>query len=475
VARLKNKGHDRNKRQGVNGQGNGVRTKQPFNVIASMLKWRGLRKLIIEPLHTQHGKVIIVSLFTSLLLFLALHTNLFSLFKFDDLLNRQFVAYTEAYVDKVVSRDIVILIIEGDSKNNGELGAFGSGWRKYHSHLIDALSNAGAKVIAFDMYFEDVSSENDENLGRAIQQASKKGTKVILGVRDYKATDGSLAPQTSPKLASYLNSGNWGQLEIGGTHRDSPLIRKLRLAEDRSNDLPSWIEAEKYPVVPSFPLQVAMQFWAGTESVTAIYDKDKNQIDVQASGGSTLRSVPVQRDMSFIFDIADKNVLDKMSFSYGEIFRNIQDTQYLTTLFKGKVVLIGVRATDDLRPVSNNYKRYGIEILASVTSNLLQSFYIRPLSDLYQYLLILMMCFAGALLQTRLKNWMQYTFSLKIFGFTDTKLELPIALGLVGALYLLAAFLVYVQTRYILNIPYQLAGLVITFYLLKVILPTRSI
>jgi CHASE2 domain-containing sensor protein len=421
-----------------------------------------------EPLETSWTRVFAVSLLVSLFLILALHTDLFSLFKLNEFIDRKFIAYTEAFVDKPISEDIRILTIEEDQQKNGELGNFGPGWRKYHSQLIDALSRAGAKVIAFDMYFEDASPENDENFGKTIQRATQAGTKVVIGVREYEIIDGKQIPQVIPALADYLDSINYAALEVGGRTRESPLMRKLKLAEDPSTPMPDWIEAEKYPVIPSYPLQVVTQYWGGRDKAVALYLKNENQISVQVPGGQFARSIPVDRQMDFIFDVADKNTLDQISFPYSEvILHHLKDDEYLKKRFGGKIVLVGVKAANDLQPVSANERRYGIEILASVTSNLLQGFYIRTLSDRYRYLLILVMCLIGALLATRFRHWLKYNLQLNIFNFAEFKFGLPISIIVVSVVYLLASFLVYVQLRRILDIPYHLAALVITFYVMK--------
>jgi CHASE2 domain-containing sensor protein len=427
-----------------------------------------------EPPHTPWRKVFWVSTLTSLLLFLALHTDLFGLFKFDDFINRQFIAYTEAYVEKPISGDIAILTIETEPQKNGGLGDFGPGWRQHYRQLIDALSEAGARVVAFDMYFEDVSPESDESFGEAIQRARLAGTSVVLGARNFLTTDDEETPQMSPRLARYLDRANWGLIEIGGQSRDSILIRQVRLAQSPPRDSAAWLEVERHPVIPSLPLRVAMQFWAGREPVVAVFDKGQGNIDVHVSGRSIVKSVPVGHNLDFIFDVTDKNTLDAISFPFAETFNNLKDREHLKRLFGGKIVLVGVKDPNDLRQVSHDEKRYGVEILASVTSNLLLSFYIRPLPDGYQYLLLLLMCVAGALLGTRFRNWLQYKVSLKAFDFIEHKPEIPVALGVVGAVYLLTAFFVYVQTRYIFSIPYHLAALVLTFYLIKA-LPSERV
>lgn len=228
MAKRKAKNHDRKKYQDISKEENVLHNQLFISSQDTVAKSTSSKNLIAEPVTIPWFKVSVISILISFLLLLALHTDLVSLFKFDNFINQQFGDYTEAYVDKSFSKDIMILTIEEDPQKNGGLEKFGPSWRKYHSQLINALSEAGAKVIAFDMYFENASPEDDENFGEAIQRANQTGTKVILGVRNYKSVDDKQVPQIIPKLVGYINSSNWALLDVGGRNRDSPLIRKRK-------------------------------------------------------------------------------------------------------------------------------------------------------------------------------------------------------------------------------------------------------
>jgi CHASE2 domain-containing sensor protein len=388
--------------------------------------------------------VILVTALTGFLLSLAFHTGFFGLIGLDNFIDRRFWGYANNYVDKSLSRDIAIISIAEDPDKNGSLGKFGVKWRGHHAELINALSTADvkAKVIAFDMYFEDALPEKDDELGRAIQSADRSGTKVVLGSRTYRTIDDRQVPQISQKLAAYLDESNWALLEIGGSERGSSLIGKVKLGHAPSEELPLWISTHRQQIIPSLPLQAAMHFWADQQQAVAVLDSDSDRIDVQTPAQAILRSIPVTRAMDFTFDIADKNDLGNISYSYHEVLNNLSNRTYLRSIFGGKIVMVGVRATQDLREVSGSEKQYGIEVLAGVTSNLVQEIYIQPLSNGYQYIIIFVMSFMGALLPTLFGNLMKYRIPIKPLTLAEVRVDIPLAVGAACLLFVLLAFFV---------------------------------
>lgn len=54
-------------------------------------------------------------------------------------------------------------------------------WRSNHAQLIERLSAAGARVVAFDIYLSQRSPEHDAKLLSAVQAARERGTTVIFG------------------------------------------------------------------------------------------------------------------------------------------------------------------------------------------------------------------------------------------------------------------------------------------------------
>ncbi|MBI3929302.1 MAG: adenylate/guanylate cyclase domain-containing protein [Armatimonadetes bacterium] len=121
-----------------------------------------------------------------------------------------------------LSPDIVLVAIDAASVEK-----FGR-WpwpRDVHARLIRRLSEAGARVIAFDISF-GYQSQGDAELVRSIREA---GNEVVL-VRSYvKGGDGKLTPDRIPEpLRSELGTSRLGspglQIDSDGVFRRAPLV-----------------------------------------------------------------------------------------------------------------------------------------------------------------------------------------------------------------------------------------------------------
>ena len=97
-------------------------------------------------------------------------------------------SYTMALGDLVSSVPLNdrIVIVSFDQRSEARLGSPGPGWRQEHARLIDRLVDGGAKVIAFDLFFEKPGSADAELLA-AIHRARERGSQVFVGVRQLLA------------------------------------------------------------------------------------------------------------------------------------------------------------------------------------------------------------------------------------------------------------------------------------------------
>jgi CHASE2 domain-containing sensor protein len=93
-------------------------------------------------------------------------------------------------------------------------------WRTDHAHVLDALSQAGAQVVAFAFRFP-APSPGDTAFARAIRDARRRGTGVVVGFDNW---DGAL-PRISPALRDAGPA--WGSVCMGadgtGSYRVLPL------------------------------------------------------------------------------------------------------------------------------------------------------------------------------------------------------------------------------------------------------------
>ena len=101
------------------------------------------------------------------------------------------------------SGDIVLVTIDDQSLQDI------SRWpwpRRYHADLTDALTNAGAKRIFFDLLFHGPTTPVDDRICRGDPQVGK----VYLAVRTRSGTDGSSSIDANPMplLTKHARLGN---------------------------------------------------------------------------------------------------------------------------------------------------------------------------------------------------------------------------------------------------------------------------
>ncbi|MCA1583180.1 MAG: CHAT domain-containing protein [Acidobacteria bacterium] len=95
----------------------------------------------------------------------------------------------------------------------------GANWRGEHARLVEKLSQAGARVVVFDMFFPK-PKEFDEDFSRAIGAAKERGTAVVVGVDEVRDRKPAIAPALSTVTG-------WGLLCVGETQDSADLVPLL--------------------------------------------------------------------------------------------------------------------------------------------------------------------------------------------------------------------------------------------------------
>ena len=126
-----------------------------------------------------------------------------------------------------------VAIVTIDRRTEQELGRkFDRSWRVEHALLVDRLSQAGARAIAFDMYFEEPSTPADDAFKAALQRAKDRHTAVFIGMR----TVNNGLPYVVPMLREQV--AGVGLLCIGarlGYATTAPLVVGMRAPEPDSS------------------------------------------------------------------------------------------------------------------------------------------------------------------------------------------------------------------------------------------------
>ena len=384
--------------------------------------------------------------------------GLFNAVKLDDWLERRFVGYMDGFVETPFDRRVGLILASDDPSKNGSLGAPTPAWRCHYAKLLTGLSAAGAKVVAFDLFFED-GSECDQQFADAIRQASRAGTGVVVGARRYTADGGIPQPVIAPALAEAVEN-RWGILE------GRPVARRLRLAAPITENVPSLIEEHETGVVPSVALRTVMHVEAqkkSNEPITAAIDREHDLIRLRDGAGSPVKSIPVvDADMYMIVGVASRQDLAP------DVFHEVQaNADYPDRLarFNGKIVVIGYTSPQDRWDISagDSEARYGVELQASAISNLLRGVYIKPLGASAQYLVILIMGAAGALIRRGFGKGSRLSIPIKARSVAHDRVHVPIPLVAAVVVYALVAFLMYKQYRLIFDISYHIVSLLFMY------------
>lgn len=83
------------------------------------------------------------------------------------LMDLQFLFATYSYAPSDFSSDIVMVVIDEYSEKQMRQTLESLLWRKTDPQVLEKLTTAGAKVIAYDMEFTGESTTYDEKLGLA--------------------------------------------------------------------------------------------------------------------------------------------------------------------------------------------------------------------------------------------------------------------------------------------------------------------
>jgi adenylate cyclase len=280
----------------------------------------------------------------------------------------------QLFTSEPPSPNIVIAGI--DDKTLETYGRWAEWPRSLHAQAVDSLSQAGAKVIAFDVIFTDISPD-DEMLATAMAEADNivlaaVGTQLVSDAGPEITYDNFLLPTASLKQAA-SNIGHANVVPDGdGTVRRLPLI----------------VKSSSGQVYPSLTLAVLHRLFS--VPLPQEYPLQNGAVYLLA------RDIPV--DTSYFLRInfaADNN--QRPYVSYGDVITGNFDH----SLVKNKIVLIGMTATgepDTWAIPTSTAKVPGVFIHAGAMDTILTQRFLRepgiPIELLIMLLLIAITAFA---------------------------------------------------------------------------------
>jgi adenylate cyclase len=267
-----------------------------------------------------------------------------------------------------------VTVVAVDEKSIAELGRWP--WpRNVHARLIDILTQAEAKAIAFDILFPEPDKDRpwaDTELGRA---AAKSG-RVVFGMHfEDKDADGRLTQPKFP-IPALLKPGVLpGFVNIRG--QSDGINRRLPVWVLHENRFYPALAFAAYAAAEKVSPDQLLESW--TPPIPT--EGEWNELHLNFNGGY--------------------QVFPYHSFS--DVFKGLVPREQ----FKNKIVVIGGTATAlfDYTPVPNNEHFPGLEIHATALDNYLNRNYLKPAGGEWTALLIVIFAFAGAFTLTRVPVW----------------------------------------------------------------------
>jgi CHASE2 domain-containing sensor protein len=288
--------------------------------------------------------------------------------------------------------DSRVAIIAIDNQTERRVGrSFDRSWRAEHAVLLDRLSQAGARAVVFDMYFEEPSGMADNWFRAALQRARDRHTEVFIGMR--RLNNG--VPHVIPAFRQHASGV--GLLCVGsrlGYATTVPLVIGLRTSDSEGM---AWQS-----------LRFGLGFLAAFGGSTVVSLDEEERKLLIADGGrvrevwlGNLEAVQSRQPICPALRVRDETAQLIVRLSNISHWRRapalvkyedaVAPPLSIPVNWNGKIVLVGVtKASADAEGVegSDVYKvlrgfnaeeRFGVELHADAISNLLSSRQLHPL------------------------------------------------------------------------------------------------
>lgn len=413
----------------------------------------------------------------SLIVLLASTFGLFNVVGIDDYFQK--LSYNYLRSERLGNRSfgddqIRVILVDQNTRVEGFPSSSRIDDRPYHAELINALAQAGARVVALDIFLNG-TSDWDQKLATAIAQASQSGTQVIIGTNGVESTGEPSTPV--PEMLREPLKDRLGNIrsvpEQAGYRR---IVRAVSLGEEITSGPRQQISDQGLSIAPSFVLEAIRQFRRRPDNPPATPFFNNADNTIRLVDKQTVFSIPVDsEDLAYYFGVPDvdrlKTEFDRVSSTYQSVYGQRNNPEALRE-FRGKLVMIGYEA-EDMHYVNGVRQIPGVQIQAAVASNILQGVHLKHLSGLKNYLVILMMVALGwALQSSRLRR---FSISLPFESRVLKKLiTIPLPLMIVTLLYLVAIYLIYSRTLWVVDMTYHIAALFFSYWAAGWLRQTRS-
>ncbi len=280
----------------------------------------------------------------------------------------------------------IITIVAVDDASIARYGRWSAWSRALHADLIEQLTAAGARAIAFDFLFDTPSTdpEADERLAAAMRAAGMVVQPVLApgdGFHEIPGAvrfDGRILPYAHFLAASAA---------VGSTnvlHDEDGYVRRIPTVVA--------IDQERYLNLPLATLLVYLN--GGPLPGKELPSPQNNHLFVAG------RRIPVgasgEMNIYYAGPPARQGQHTFQTVSYADVL----DGRFAPELFQNKIVLVGITATSepdtDLTPVGRGRPMYGVEILANTLESIWsEQFIVSPGLPLQMAVLLLLGVLTG--------------------------------------------------------------------------------
>ena len=405
------------------------------------------------PISPRARKIVAIALLAAVITCVLLNLRVFNFLFIEDWFEARAVNHMSNFMgrDPFDPNVKIVLIRQEKHDGNAPWGESDRKHREFFGQLIRAMTTAQAKVLAFDVAFDGNSADFDQEFGKAVADARAGGLTVIVGAENY--VNGKITPE----IPTAFNQPKWGLITVGayqGNEETPGPIRAIKLADiDVANG---------GAVVPSLPLRIVMDSQAFEPELQEEWnrlllysEKAKQQLD---------RTIPLERGKYLFLDQASPSDLKTATVDAQRIYEDFNNPEALRKNYQNAIVLVGYEM-GDLKDVLAGGKRLGVQLHATAVSNILNRVFIYKLALFYSYAIIVVMALLALLMDTPLGKRVKFTVEVQI-PWTNWKPNVPLGLVLMSVVYLIIAILTFMYWRIYLDVPYHLAALCLSYFLL---------